>query len=246
MKRCPTSTTPAHRVALMQPYFLPYLGYLQLIAAVDHFVLYDDVQFIKNGWIERNRYLLDGEPKWFRVALAKSSHNQHILDKRIAETFAPQDILNKLQAAYRKAPFRETVLAWLAELLEPPTASIATLNERLLKACCRLLEIDTRLSRSSALGLDSGSSGQQRVIEIVSACGATHYLNPAGGAHLYQADAFAQAGLTLELLSATLPPYQQGDNDQPFVAGLSIIDALMFNDKHVVAQWARLGVIEHA
>ncbi|MFJ7813134.1 WbqC family protein [Pseudomonas asiatica] len=235
-----------HRVALMQPYFLPYLGYFQLIAAADHFVLYDNVQFIKNGWIERNRYLLDGEAKWFRIALAKASHTQHIMQRRIAEQFELADLLNKLDFAYRKAPRRAPVMAWLEALLTPPADSIATLDERLLKACCTLLGIDTPISRASALPITGEASSQERVIQIVQACGATHYLNPIGGGHLYQAEAFQQAGITLELLGATLPPYSQGSDSQPFVAGLSILDALMFQEPEVVGAWARLGEIQSA
>ncbi|MCE0916342.1 MULTISPECIES: WbqC family protein [unclassified Pseudomonas] len=233
------------RIALMQPYFLPYLGYFQLIAASDHFVLYDNVQFIKNGWIERNRYLLEGEAKWFRISLTKDSHTQQIMNRRIAEQFSLEDLLNKLEFAYRKAPRREPTMTWLEGLLAPAADSIATLNERLLKACCSLLAIDTPISRASELGPGKGLLGEERVIEIVQACRGTHYLNPVGGGHLYQAQAFGQSGITLELLHASLPPYAQGSS-RPFVAGLSILDALMFHEPENVAAWARLGEIQYA
>ncbi|MFJ4442811.1 WbqC family protein [Pseudomonas sp. NPDC089422] len=233
------------RVALMQPYFLPYLGYFQLIAAADHFVLYDNVQFIKNGWIERNRYLLEGEAKWFRIALAKASHTQHIMERRISEGFDLSELLNKLDFAYRKAPRRSEMMTWLEALLTPAADSIAALNERVIKACCLLLGIETPISRASALPVACESASQERVIAIIRTCGATHYLNPIGGGHLYQAEAFQQAGITLELLGATLPPYSQGSS-HPFVAGLSILDALMFQAPEAVGEWARLGEIRRA
>ncbi|WP_194788007.1 WbqC family protein [Pseudomonas sp. UFMG81] len=239
-------TIERQRIALMQPYFLPYLGYFQLIAASDHFVLYDNVQFIKNGWIERNRYLLDGEAKWFRISLAKDSHTQQITHRRIAEQFALGDLLNKLEFAYRKAPLRTEMMAWLEDLLTPPADSIATLNERLLRACCARLAIDTPITRASQLEPGAGLQGQERVIEIVQACRGTHYLNPVGGGHLYHPQAFRQAGIHLELLGANLPPYAQGGGAHPFVAGLSILDALMFNEPEVVGAWARQGDIQHA
>ncbi|MGH8439533.1 MAG: WbqC family protein [Pseudomonas sp.] len=242
---CATSASP-QRVALMQPYFLPYLGYFQLIAAVDQFILYDNVQFIKNGWIERNRYLLDSEPKWFRVSLCKGSHAQQIMDKHIAECFDPGEILNKLSFAYRKAPRAQPMLAWLRDLLSEPATHIAELNERLLKACCSLIGLQTPISRSSELPLRADSKSQERVIEVVNAWGASHYLNPINGEHLYTAEAFQRAGVTLELLKTQLPAYRQGANDQPFVPGLSILDALMFNDPETVGAWARLGEIVRA
>ncbi|MGH8380248.1 WbqC family protein [Pseudomonas sp.] len=230
----------------MQPYLLPYLGYFQLIAAADCFVLYDNVQFIKNGWIERNRYLLDGEAKWFRVSLSKGSHQQQIMDRRIAEQFDPGEILNKLGFAYRKAPHVQPLLSWLEALLAEPASSIAELNERILRACCALIGLQTPITRASDLSIGTDSKAQERVLEVVRACGASHYLNPINGGHLYQAEAFQQAGITLELLSATLPGYRQGPGNHPFAAGLSILDALMFNEPETVGAWAKRGEIVSA
>ncbi|WP_335943654.1 WbqC family protein [Pseudomonas sp. G166] len=235
-----------YRIALMQPYFLPYLGYFQLIAAVDCFVIYDNVQFIKNGWIERNRYLLEQEPKWFRVPLTKGSHTQQIMEKRIAETFDPGDILNKLSFAYRRAPYVARMLAWLEALLVEPAQNIAELNERILRACCCLIGLQTPIIRSSELSISTDSKAQDRVLEVIQACAGTHYLNPFNGGHLYRAEAFQQAGITLELLKATLPDYQQGRSEQPFVPGLSILDVLMYNDAQTVGAWAKRGEIVRA
>jgi len=243
---CAPAAEQQYRIALMQPYFLPYLGYFQLIAAVDCFVIYDNVQFIKNGWIERNRYLLEQEPKWFRVPLAKGSHTQQIMEKRIAETFSPGNILNKLSFAYRRAPHAQRMLAWLEALLVEPAKSIAELNERILRACCCLIGLQTPIIRSSDLPISADSRSQDRVLEVVQASAGTHYLNPFNGGHLYRAEAFQQAGITLELLRANLPDYQQGSSGHPFVPGLSILDALMYNDVQTVGAWAKRGEIVRA
>lgn len=243
---CMPEADQQHRIALMQPYFLPYLGYFQLIAAADCFVIYDNVQFIKNGWIERNRYLLEQEPKWFRVPLSKGSHTQQIMEKRIAETFDPGDILNKLSFAYRRAPHAPRMLAWLETLLVEPASSIAELNERILRACCALIGLKTPIIRSSDLPMSADSKAQDRVLEVVQACAGTHYLNPVNGGHLYQSEVFQQVGITLELLKATLPDYRQGEREQPFVPGLSILDVLMFNDAQTVGAWAKGGDIVRA
>ncbi len=235
-----------HRLALMQPYFLPYLGYFQLIAAADQFICYDDVQFIKNGWIERNRYLLDGEAHWFRVSLAKGRHTGTIRERTVSQNFDLQGMLNKLRFAYRKAPFKTSILGWLEHQLADPPASIAVLNERVIRSCCQLLDIQTPILRSSDVLCDCHSHGQQRVIDIARAVGATHYINPMGGAHLYDAKTFAQAGLTLEFLRPVINSYCQGESNQPFVPGLSILDALMFNEPGTIAQWVRDGEVHLA
>ncbi|MBJ9975446.1 WbqC family protein [Pseudomonas sp. S75] len=232
------------RVVLMQPYLLPYLGYYQLLGAAELFVSYDTAQFIKNGWIERNRYLLDGEPRWFNVALEKSSHTLPILHKRISKGFDVRDLINKLAHAYRKAPNASFVLSWLQPLLEEPAASIAELNIRVLKASCALIGVTTPIITASELENEAGLSGQARVLALMKAVGASHYLNPSAGAFLYDAGAFSAAGMQLQLLQARLPSYRQGSQD--FKPGLSILDALMFNPAHTVGEWARQGVITDA
>lgn len=246
MLTTPSRTGLPHgkRVVLMQPYFLPYLGYYQLLGAADLFISYDTAQFIKNGWIERNRYLLDGEPKWFGVALEKSSHKLPIHEKRISQGFQCQQVVEKLKHAYRTAPYVHQVLPWLAQLLEQPAASIAELNLSVLRASCALIGLDTPIIAASALPAGAGVGGQARVLELMAATGATHYLNPAAGAFLYEAGAFAKAGIELELLHAELMPYpQQGPE---FVPGLSLLDALMFNPPEVLGEWARRGRVMHA
>jgi hypothetical protein len=232
------------RVVLMQPYFLPYMGYYQLLGAADLFISYDTAQFMKNGWIERNRYLLDGEPKWFGIALENSSHTLPIRDKRISQNFHYPRMLEKLRHAYRKAPHFHTVMNWLTTLLEQPASSIAELNLRVLRASCALIGLDTPIIAASDLSPGAGLGGQARVLELMTETAATHYLNPAAGAFLYNADAFADAGVQLELLRAELPHYPQHKHE--FVGGLSVLDALMFNPPEIVGEWARKGSIEHA
>jgi hypothetical protein len=231
------------RVALMQPYFLPYLGYFQLIAASDCFVLYDNVQYIKNGWIERNRYLLDGEPKWFGVPLSKGSHSQMIMERQVSPHFDVAKLINKLAFAYRKAPHVERTLTWLATLLGLPADNIAELNEVVLRSCCSLLGLQATIVRASIWAPPSLAKGQDRVIEVISAVGGTAYLNPLAGGALYDASDFAQAGYRLELLKSQLPAYPQ--RGQPFVPALSILDALMFNELDEVSAWVRQGEIVH-
>jgi hypothetical protein len=232
------------RVALMQPYFLPYLGYFQLIAASDCFVLYDNAQFIKNGWIERNRYLLDGNAKWFGLPLAKGKHTQVIKERTVSPHFDRGALINKLAFAYRKAPHVERTVTWLSELLKLPADNVAEFNEIALRSCCSLLRIHTPILRASEWAAASEHRGQGRVIEIIQAVGGDSYLNPAAGGYLYDSSTFLEAGYSLELLEPVLPHYEQCG--EPFVPGLSILDALMFNELETVSAWARQGVLTHA
>lgn len=229
------------RVALMQPYFLPYLGYFQLIAASDCFVLYDNVQFIKNGWIERNRYLLEGEPKWFGLPLAKGSHSQLINQRQISPHVDIDAIMSRLAFAYRKAPHAERTLTWLEALLKLPAHNIAEFNELALRSCCSLLRIHTPIVRASEWAPVSHAKGQDRVLETIRAIGGTRYLNPVAGGAMYDSVEFANAGYALELLEPELGAYEQ--LGKPFVPALSILDVLMFNELDTVSAWARRGKV---
>ncbi|WP_447651407.1 WbqC family protein [Pseudomonas abietaniphila] len=243
-RRDDTALLREGRVALMQPYFLPYLGYFQLIAASDCFVVYDNVQFIKNGWIERNRYLLDGEAKWFGLPLAKDSHSRMIMERQVSPHFDSASLINRLAFAYRKAPHVTRTLTWLEALLNLPAHNIAEFNELALRSCCSLFKLNTPIIRASEWAPSSLSRGQDRVIEVITSVGGTSYLNPAAGGSLYEAADFAEAGYALELLKPSLPGYRQ--HDKPFVPALSILDALMFNELETVSGWVRQGEILRA
>jgi len=231
-------------VAVMQPYFLPYLGYFQLIAAADCFVLFDDVQFIRRGWIERNRYLLEGDARWFGLSLESGPQSQLIIDKRIAADFDCQTLLNKIRNAYRRAPRYAHVMDWLEGLLQPLPAGISELNSRVLRACCERFGINTRFVQASDLAVPSELRGQHRVVELVRRLGGQRYINPAAGVGMYDSALFAQAGVELQSLSAQLFEYPQGAGGHLFVAGLSILDALMFCDDQAIAQWCTQGRLE--
>lgn len=231
-------------VAIMQPYFLPYLGYFQLIASVERFVLYDDAQFIKNGWIERNRYLLDGQARWFGVPLERGHHNDRIHERKVSSSFTKEDILNKISFAYRKAPNRVFVLDLLDEILTCTGPDVALFNGRTLQRLCGYLEIKTRFSWSSDLELKDDCRGVARVIAMVKALDGTSYTNPIGGAHLYCKDAFSEQGLELRFLSPKLTEYAQYGGG--FTPALSIIDLLMFNSREQVSVWAKHPIAELA
>lgn len=216
------------KLALMQPYLFPYLGYLQLIAAVDEFVVYDDAQFIKGGWIHRNRILVDGAPSWITLPVEGASTYAPIRARSFAEPFDAhkERIVRQLADAYAEAPHREEVLRLVQQMFAAAgERNVATFVEHTLRALCDHLAIDTPITRASDLP-DGEARGQDRVLDIATAKGATTYVNSAGGRELYDAAAFAERGVLLRFLEMDQIRYDQGGVD--FVPSLSILDVLMF------------------
>ncbi len=214
------------RVGIMQPYFLPYIGYFQLINLCDKFVIYDDIQFTKRGWINRNRILADGEPRMFSLPIRKGSDYLDVRERWISDEFKPNKMLNLLRESYRRAPCWSIHEEQIGEILRFPDLNLFNFLANSLVEICRCLKVETRLVISSTLDLDPSLRGAERVIATCQAVGATEYVNPIGGIDLYSKALFAQHGLELSFLEAKLSPYSQGD--LPFVEGLSIVDAMAF------------------
>jgi hypothetical protein len=216
------------KVAIMQPYFFPYIGYFQLIGASDVFVLHDDVQYISGGWVNRNRILLGGDDRMITLPVEKASHALNI-DARsyVDDKRARQHIVNQLRQAYAKAPFGRQVLPLVEELLSFKDRNVAHFNANLIRHLCDFIGMRTRIVVSSDLDKDDGLAGEARVLDICTRLGATDYCNPIGGTALYHEQAFRAAGIRLHFLAPEERRYRQhGDVWLPF---LSIIDVLMFN-----------------
>lgn len=214
-------------VSIMQPYLLPYVGYFQLIAASDVFVLYDDVQYMKGGWINRNRILLNDAPHWLTLPVERSEVATPIDRKRYQIDAAQRGKQRGLlDAAYRKAPGAAEVMPLLEAVLECADLNVARFNEHGIRAVCRTLGIGTEIVASSAMARDRTLGGQAAVIDIARRLGARRYLNAIGGTGLYEAGAFAEAGMELSFLRPRPAPYRQFG--APHVPNLSIADVLMF------------------
>ncbi len=215
------------RVAIMQPYFLPYVGYFQLIARADRFVIYEDIQFTKKGWSHRNRYLRNGEATMFTLPLRKGSDYLDVRDRQIAEAFEPQKTLAQISNAYRKAPQFDTVMPLIEEMFTQADTNLFDFIHKSLTRLCTFLEVDTPIIVSSSLGDTKSFKGQDRVLAICEALSATEYVNPVGGLDLYQASGFRARGIELQFIRRTEIAYSQFAH--PFVPDLSILDVLMFN-----------------
>jgi hypothetical protein len=220
----------------MQPYLFPYLGYFQLMYAVDRFVVYDDVAFIKQGWINRNRILINGQPGYFNVPVKHASSFTSIRDTFIDDH--PQSgrwaakILKTLENAYRRAPEFARVFPHLEAVFLSGTDRIADLAVASLKTVAQLLDIRTDWVDSSTRYGNAHLKGEDRVLAICKAEDATEYINAAGGRELYSRARFEAAGVRLRFIQPASIEYTQFG--PPFVPSLSIIDVLMFNPRERV------------
>lgn len=215
-------------VAIMQPYFFPYLGYFQLLQAADKFVIYDDVQYVKRSWISRNRIIERSLPKWLTYAVLKAPQTQ-LINERFYRA-SPEDrssAMNSVTAAYRQAPFFASAIPIIEEIFNSSETNVARFNANLLRTLQAALNIECEIIYSSSLNLDPSIRGQERVLAICKALGTTRYINPIGGMDLYEKAAFKSNGIDLAFLKSGLPQYRQFGGE--FVPALSIIDIMMFN-----------------
>jgi len=220
------------KTAIMQPYLFPYIGYFQLINAVDQFVIYDDVAYIKNGWINRNRYLLNGQAKYFTLSLAGASSFRpinltFILDDEKHKT--KEKVLKTLVMAYSRAPFFKAVHGLIAEIILNPDNNIATYNENSIRKVCAYLDIHTKIVMSSVIEKDRSLKAQARVIAVCKNLNTNTYVNAIGGKSLYAKEIFEKNGLELKFLRPHLDRITYKQFGSSFVLGLSIVDLLMFN-----------------
>jgi hypothetical protein len=220
------------KVAIMQPYFLPYIGYFQLIGAVERFVVYDRIKYTKKGWINRNRFLLSGTDATFSLPLKKGSDALDIVERELAAAFDRTKFLARFAGAYRRAPQFEPTFALLDRVVRHTEDNLFGYIHHSLIEVCAHLGIGTEIRISSSLEVDHELKAQDKVLAICEAAGATHYVNPIGGTELYAKDDFSACGIELQFLKARPFEYPQFGN--PFVPWLSIIDVLMFNPLELV------------
>jgi len=219
------------KVAIMQPYFFPYIGYFQLVAAVNKFVIYDDVNFIKGGWINRNNILINKKSNLFTVPLIKASSNTLINDTKINLKFYniwKVKFLRSLVQSYKKAPYFTDVYNLIENVLEiNENDLISELAVNSIKNVIDYLQLETEFCKTSENYNNKTKIGQDRVLDICGIEKASQYINPIGGIELYSKNTFKENGIVLNFIKSKPIIYTQFDND--FSPWLSIIDVLMFN-----------------
>jgi len=226
----------AVRLAIMQPYFFPYLGYFQLMAAADKFVIYDDVAFIKRGWINRNRILIQGRVHLFSLPLRGASQNL-LINQITLSSDRPwrEKLIATIHHAYRKAPQFDDVFPMIRAIVQSPEKNLARYLCHSLTILRDYLAIRPTLIPTSAVYNNRALKGEARILDICELEGATEYLNLPGGTELYDRETFRAQGVRLRFLDVVTPSYQQFGN--PFRPSLSIIDLLMFNPLEEIRSW---------
>ena len=212
----------------MQPYFFPYLGYWQMIHAVDKYVIFDDVNYIKRGWIARNRIKANGQAIRFGIAVRKVSQNRLITEhERMSSPEEAGKLLHELDMAYHKAPYYDQVMPLMERILGNTETNLADYLSYEIMQVCDYLGISTPILRSSRMEYDHSGNGQDKILDLCKVTGSDSYVNAIGGRELYDHDRFRREGVELSFLKMRQVQYEQGEGE--FIPSLSIIDVMMNN-----------------
>ncbi|MFA7240221.1 MAG: WbqC family protein [Sulfuricellaceae bacterium] len=220
-------------VAIMQPYFLPYMGYFQLMAAADKFVVFDDVNFINRGWINRNRLLLNGTPHTFTMPLRGASQNRLICEIELDDEQGWREkLLRTIRLAYGKAPCYAQASTLLERVIKYPSTRLDAFLLNSLHEIVHYLSLEVEIVSTSRIYKNTHLKGQERILDICRQEQADIYVNSIGGMDLYNRADFSRQALSLYFLRSRPVAYSQGKGEH--VAGLSIMDVLMFNEPSAV------------
>jgi hypothetical protein len=222
------------KLAIMQPYFFPYIGYFQLIKAADLFVVYDNIKYTKKGWINRNRILQHGKDVLLSLPLKKDSDFLDVKDRELAADFEPGKLLNQLKGAYSRAPMFAGVFPIIEAILQYEDRNLFRFLHNSLVKTCTYLKILTPIRISSEIRVDHSLKNQDKVLALCEAAGAKTYINAIGGRELYAKSDFAARDTELKFIKSKPFEYPQFGNT--FVPWLSIIDVMMFNSVDFIAE----------
>lgn len=228
------------KLAIMQPYLFPYIGYYQLIDAVDKFVNYDDVTYIKKGWINRNNIQSHGEKYMFSIPINDISSFRPIniteINNRLYIVWRKK-FLKTLHLNYCKSPFFEEGIRIVESVLDTTGSYISSIAFESIKQVCNYLKIETKLIETSEVYNNAQLSGKDRVIDICKREEAEIYINPIGGQDLYDKYEFIQKGIKLYFLESNVINYNQMNKE--FIPNLSIIDVIMYNHPHKIQEYLK-------
>lgn len=220
------------RLAIMQPYFFPYIGYFQLIAAVDQFIVYDNIKYTKKGWINRNQILQNGKAMTFTLPLKSDSDYLNVCERQLAVDFSRDKLLNQFKAAYRRAPYFAKTFPLVEEIVRYQDANLFRYLYNSIVTICRHLGITTKITISSDIAIDHDLKSQDKVLALCEATGASTYVNAIGGFELYSKETFRESGIELNFIKSK--PFEYPQLVEPFIPWLSIIDVMMFNPLNVI------------
>lgn len=216
-------------LAIMQPYFFPYIGYFQLIATVDQFIVYDNIKYTKKGWINRNRMLQGGKDVMFSLPLKSDSDYLDVRERELAADFNRDKLLNQFKGAYRRAPYFEKTFPLVEQIVRHEDTNLFRFLHHSIVEICKHFGLTTEISISSGIPIDHELTGQDKVLALCAATGASTYVNAIGGMELYSKQAFSEKGIELKFIKSK--PFMYTQFGDEFVPWLSIIDVMMFTSR---------------
>lgn len=218
-------------LGIMQPYFFPYLGYFDLINCSDQWVVFDTAQYIRHGWVNRNRILHPKESwQYIIVPTKKSSREEKISNILInAETDWKRKILGQLQHYKKTARYFKETIGLVEECISIAETNLSRLNTAILAKVCAHLGIPFNFEFFSEMALELGpvDGPGDWALRISQALGASEYVNPPGGRQIFDPQKFQELGIKLTIRE--IPPLEYSCRKYEFIPGLSIIDVLMWN-----------------
>jgi hypothetical protein len=225
------------KVAIMQPYLFPYIGYFQLINSVDEFVIYDNIKYTKKGWINRNRILVKGKDQLITATLKKDSDYLDVVQRKLSDNWDKDKdkLLNIIKNEYKNAPYFDNAYEIIEKCLLNNKNNLFEFIYDSLNIINNYLNIKTSMVTSSSIDIDHSLKSQDKVIAICKSRGATVYINAIGGVNLYSKEEFKSHNMDLNFIKSNPIVYKQFNNE--FIPWLSIIDVMMFNSKETIQDY---------
>jgi hypothetical protein len=225
------------RLAIMQPYFMPYIGYFQLINSVDKFIIYDNIQYTKRGWINRNRILVNGKDQLITLPIKKDSDYLNVVERELSESWSKDKdkMLNIIKSSYNKAPYFQETFELISKCVNNSETNLFNFIYDAINILNSYLDIKTPIIVSSTVEIDHTLKSQDKVLSICKSQNAEVYINSIGGVELYERKTFDQKGIRLNFIKSNPIQYKQFSSE--FVPWLSIVDVMMFNSKEQIKNY---------
>jgi hypothetical protein len=224
-------------IAIMQPYFMPYIGYFQLIKSVDEFIIYDNIQYTKKGWINRNRILVNGKDQIITLPIKKDSDYLNVAERELSESWEKDKnkMINIIKSSYSKSPYFKESSELIFECLNNSEKNLFKFIYDSIIIINEYLGIKTSIIISSSIDANHTLKSQDKVLSLCKAQNADVYINSIGGVELYDKTIFKENGIDLNFIKSNPINYKQFNNE--FIPWLSIIDVLMFNSKEQIQKY---------
>jgi hypothetical protein len=225
------------KVAIMQPYFFPYIGYFQLINSVDKFIIYDNIQYTKKGWINRNRILVNKKDQLITLPIKKDSDYLNVVERELSKSWEidKNKMLNVIKSSYNKAPYFQDTFELISKCLNNPETNLFKFIYDSIVSINNYLEIKTPIIISSTVDMDHTLKSQDKVLSLCKKQNADIYINSIGGVELYDKETFKKNNIELNFIKSNPIQYKQFNNE--FTSWLSIIDVMMFNSKQQIKEY---------